>query len=184
MNLELSLNDRIDRLERAVRRAQQLSVVLGGALLVTLFVAARRPNLISQDVVRTKLLVVEDSAGRDRIVLGAPMPDRRGQVGMKILEPAGEEQFGLGLKADGSVSMGFDTKPGVGNPANRERLNMGVSPSGRGWIRFLDNETRAKMFILLDQGDNGVVQFLDWTADKRITVKEQGFKGQREFEWK
>jgi hypothetical protein len=184
MTAELELHARIDRLERAVRRSYQLSIVLGAALLVTILVAARTTNQQTQDVVRTKLLVVEDSAGRDRIVLGAPMPDRRQQVGMQILAPGGEEQFGLGLKADGSVGMGFDTKPGVGNPANRERLNMGVTPTGRGWIRFLDNDTRAKMFVRLDDSDNGVVQYMDWTAEKRIFVKEHGFNGQREFEWK
>ena len=184
MNTDADLHTRIDRLERTVRRAHTLSIALAAALVVTLLVAAQNASNLTYDVVRTKLLVIEDSAGRNRIVLGAPMPDVRRQVGMQILDPAGQEQFGLGLKPDGAVSMGFDTKPGVGNPANRERLNMGVSPTGRGWIRFLDNDTRAKMFILLDQSDNGVVQFLDWTADKRIFVKEEGFKGQREFEWK
>ncbi len=137
---------RLARLERTVRRLHVVSSILGTTLLFTLFLAAHSPVQRS-DVVRTKLLVVEDSTGQERIVLGAPMPDGREYAGMKILDPTGQEQFGLGLKKDGSMSMGFDTKPGVGNPANRERLNMGVSSTGHGWIRFLDNDTKAKLLI-------------------------------------
>jgi hypothetical protein len=174
---------RLARLEKAARRSRLVSWILGTAFVFTLFFAARAPVQRS-DVVRTKLLVIEDSTGQERIVLGAPMPDGRGYAGMKILDPSGQEQFGLGLKRDGSVSMGFDIKPGVGNPANRERLNMGVSSTGHGWIRFLDNDTKAKVFLQVDGSETGVLQFLNWTADNRILVKEQSFNGQKEFEWK
>ncbi|MBI4502968.1 MAG: hypothetical protein HY700_17645 [Gemmatimonadetes bacterium] len=136
----------------------------------------------AQDVVRTKVLIVQDNDGRDRIVLGAPMPDGRQYVGMKILNAGGAEQFGLGLKTDGSVSMGFDTKPGVGNPANRERLNLGVSATGQGWIRYLDNQTRARMWLMLDSADTPVVQFWDWPDNQRIMVRQMAFVGETNME--
>jgi len=177
------LDRRCNRAERAARRSRLLAAAAGIGVLATWVSGAtwvRQPK--AQDVVRTKLLIIQDSEGRDRIVLGAPMPDGRQYVGMKILNAGGMEQFGLGLKADGSVSMGFDTKPGVGNPANRERLNMGVSATGQGWIRYLDNETRARMWLMLDSADTPVVQFLDWPDNRRIKVRQLGFAGETTLE--
>ncbi len=91
------------------------------------------------------------------------------------LNPDGAEQFGLGLKMDGGVTMGFDTKPGVGDERNRERLNMGVTAAEQGWIRYLDNRTRARLRLALDSADAPVVQFLNWPDDQRIIVRELGF---------
>jgi len=176
---------RVERLERAARRTRLLAATAGIALLATwLTGASRRDHTQAQGSIRTKLLVVEDAQGRDRIVLGAPLPDGRQYVGIKILNPDGAEQFGLGLKTDGSISMGFDTKPGVRNAGNRERLNMGVTTNGRGWIRYLDNQTRARMWVMLDSADAPVLQFFDWRDDQRIMVRQIGFSGEKTIEWK
>jgi hypothetical protein len=182
---DVALATRLERLERSMRRTRRFAAATGLGLLATWLTAARwhdRPEQ-PQDTIRTTLLVIEDAQGRDRIVLGAPMPDGRRYIGMKILSPEGAEQFGLGINPDGSVSMGFDTRPGVGNPANRERLNMGVTATGQGWIRYLDNETRARMFMRLDSADTPSVQFLDWPDSKRILVRQVGFSGEKSLEW-
>jgi hypothetical protein len=125
---EHDLTARLAGVERALRRTRLLAgaAVIG---LLTTWVGGAAWQAVPQDQdrVQTKLLIIQDNEGRDRIVLGAPMPDGRDYVGMKILNADGAEQFGLGLKTDGGVSMGFDTRPGVGNPGNRERLNMGVT---------------------------------------------------------
>jgi len=110
------------------------------------------------------------------------MPDARNYVGMKILDPNGAEQFGLGLQPDGGISMGFDVRPGVGNPGNRERLNLGVTPTGQGWIRYLDNDTRARLWVMLDASNRPVAQYFDWPDDQRIVVREVGFGGERTSE--
>ncbi len=80
--------------------------------------------------------------------------------------------------------MGFDTKPGVGDPRNRERLNMGVTASGQGWIRYLDNRTRARLRLGLDSADTPALQFLDWPDDQRITVRQLAFSGDSTLTWK
>ena len=176
---------RLDQLERAAGRTRFLTATVGIALVTAWLTGAKgRHESQPQASIRAKLLIIEDAQGRDRIVLGAPMPDGRQYVGMKILNPDGAEQLGLGLKADGSVSMGFDTKPGIGNPANRERLNMGVTTTGRGWIRYLDNQARARMWVTLDSADAPVLQFLDWPDDRRILVREIDFRGEKSVEWK
>ena len=69
---------RVERLERAARRTRLLAATAGIALLATwLTGASRRDHTQAQGSIRTKLLVVEDAQGRDRIVLGAPLPDGR-----------------------------------------------------------------------------------------------------------
>jgi len=176
---------RLERLDRAARRTRLLAATAGIALLTTWSAGASwHDHAQHQGSIRTKLLVVEDAEGRDRIVLGAPLPDGRQYVGMQILNPDGAEQFALGLKTDGSISMGFDTKPGVGNAGNRERLNMGVTTTGRSWIRYLDNQTRARMWVMLDSADAPVLQFLDWPNDQRIMVRQIGFSGEKTLQWK
>lgn len=176
---------RLTQLERTIRCTRILAAAAGIGFLATWLTGAAWPRAPEpQDTIRTTLLVIEDDRGRDRIVLGAPMPDGRQYVGMKILNADGAEQFGLGLKTDGSVSLGFDAKPGVGSPANRERLNMGVTATGRGWIRYLDNQTRARMWVTLDSTDTPWVQFLDWPDDHRIRVRQIGFSGEKTLEWK
>lgn len=174
---------RIEHLERAVRRMRFLASAAAIGLVGTWLVGATWPTQ-SQEVVRAKAFIVEDAQGRERIVLGAPMPDGRQYVGMKILNADGAEQFGLGLKPDGSVGMGFDTKPGVGDPRNRERLNMGVTATGQGWIRYLDNRTRARLRLVLDSSDAPVLQLLDWPDDQRILVRQLGFARDTILEWK
>ncbi len=176
---------RLERLERTTRRARVFAAAAGiGLLAAWVTGAARQQEPLRQDVIRARLLVIEDEQGRDRVVLGAPMPDGRQYTGMKILDPDGAEQFAVSLKPDGSVSMGFDTRPGVGDPRNRERLNMGVTTTGQGWIRFLDNRTRARMFVTLDSADAPWVQFLEWPDDQRILVRQIGFSGEKTLEWK
>lgn len=185
MNADFSLlATRIERLECTVRRTRLIAATAGVALVGTWLLGATPPSQGRQDVLRAKTLIVEDAHGRERIVLGAPMPDGRQYVGMKILNAEGAEQFGLGLKTDGSVSMGFDTKPGVGDPRNRERLNMGVTASGQGWIRYLDNRTRARLRLALDSADTPALQFLNWPDEQRIVVRQLGFPGDTTLEWK
>jgi len=166
---------RVAHLERAVRRLRFLASVAAIGFVATWLLGSSWAPQGRQEVLRAKTFIVEDAQGRERIVLGAPMPDGRQYVGMKILNAEGAEQFGLGLKPDGSVGMGFDTKPGVGDPRNRERLNMGVTATGQGWIRYLDNRTRARLRLVLDSADAPVLQFLDRPDDQRIIVRQLGF---------
>jgi len=71
----MSLEQRIDELERRSRRLTGVSVVLGAALaalLVSGFAAAPKDP---DGVVHAKGLVIEDAQGRPRVLLGAPFPE-------------------------------------------------------------------------------------------------------------
>ncbi len=176
-----TLSTDIAALKRQLRVQRRLFL---GALVLFAGVALAGFVPKQNDVIRAHGLVIVDSLGRERIVLGAPMPDGRDYVGMKLLNATGAEQVGLGIEPDGGVSMGFDTKPGVGNPANPERLNLGVTPTGQGWIRFLDNQTRARLFVLLDSSDAPLVRFLEWPDTTRIVERQIGARGEQTVERK
>lgn len=174
-------DSRETRLERRVREAEEKASrarILAGLSLIGLIGLAlmgiAQVGRHSSDQLRTQRLIIEDSTGRQRIVIGAPISERRPRVGMKIQNSEGAEQFGLGLDPDGSMSMGFDVKPGVGNPANRERLNLGVNPTGQGGIRFLDNQTRARMWVRLDSSGAPLVEFWRWNKHS-IAIRQVRF---------
>lgn len=177
------VSTRLAQLENSLRRSRCLTALFVAVVIATWAVGGSADDPMTLRTVRTEQVIIEDAQGRDRIVLAAPMPDGREQVGMKILDPNGAEQFGLGLTPDGSISMGFDAKPGVGNPANRERLNMGVSGDGSGWIRWLDNNTRARMFIRTDSSGTAMLQFLEWPDKEKIVVTQITAAGDTTLIW-
>lgn len=173
---ETHLKQRVKKAEKKASRARFLAgLALVGLIGFAVLGLAQVTGDFSNQL-RTQRLIIEDSTGQERIVVGAPISDRRPRVGMKILNSEGAEQFGLSLDPDGSMSMGFDVRPGIGNPANRERLNMGVTPTGQGWIRFLDNQTRARMWVRLDSTDKPLVEFWRWSEDS-IAIREIRFGG-------
>lgn len=181
----VSLAARLESLERTTRRTRLFAAATAIGLVASWLTAGAWPQgPPGQETMRTRLLIIEDAQGRDRIVFGAPMPDGREFTGMKILNPDGEEQWGLSLRPDGRVSMGFDARPGLGDPRNRERLNLGVTATGQGWIRYLDNQTRARLLLQLDSTETPVLEFLHWPDDERIRVRQLGFSGDKSLEWK
>lgn len=122
------------------------------------------------DLVKTRSLLVVDEAGTPRVIIGAPVDDKkymnfernRPMFGIAICDAKANEQIGIGVADDGSVGLGLDCKPGVGNPANRERINLGVAPDGSAMIRMLDNDTRLKtMWSTTAAGKSGLM-FVKW----------------------
>ena len=60
---------------------------------------------------------------------------------------------------------------------------MGLTATGQGWIRYLDNETKARTFIRLDSADAPQLRFLNWPDDHRVLVRQKGFAGETPLEW-
>lgn len=70
--------DPFQELQQRVRRLQLYAAVLTLASLV-LAVAALRPQ--KSAILRVRGLIIEADAGRDRILIGPPIPAARGRVG-------------------------------------------------------------------------------------------------------
>lgn len=73
------MNPEIQKLRRDVRILKLYSVVLTSAALVALLAAfrAHRPD---DQILRARGLVIVDAAGRERILIGAPIPPARNRV--------------------------------------------------------------------------------------------------------
>lgn len=164
------LRTRVEALEKRLQHARLaagLLIILGLGSVVAMKDGARAQA--RAEVIRVRAVVIVDEDGRDRVVIGAPVPDpkegkrRSSSTGIVINDPDGHERFGLGVKADGSVSMGFDAPAGVGDPRNRERLTMAVNSSGLAELRVLDNRTRMQARLSTSKAGPAHLQFLDWS---------------------
>ncbi len=163
-----SLQQRVADLERRLRRMQTVAsfaILATVGLALTAFVN-RAPT---SDILRTRQLVIEDMAGRDRIVLGAPMRDNFQRAspatGLAIRDTAGNERFGLSLNSRGDIGMGFDAPKCTSTPCNPERINIGAFADGSAEIRFLDSQTGVAARMELAEDDRVHLRFMKVTRD-------------------
>ena len=171
---------RVEALERQIQLRNRFGIAL--AVLAAL-VGTSSLGLIAQDSgnVRVRSLIVEDERGRERIVLGAPLPgDGRNtnlRSGIRINDLNGVERFGVTLFEDGRMVMGLDAPPGKGDDRNRERINLVADQDGGSYIRFLDRRTLIAGRLVLSSDNKLWLEFLDVT-DKEIVRKRLGVSGE------
>ena len=168
---------RIERLEHQVRTLKTMAA--GAAAVAVVLVLVPRPQAQqAADVLRVRQLIVEDTDGRARVVLGyldAPGNTRR--IGMRINDPKGIERFGTAFISDGGMVMGFDAPPGTGDDRNRERINIVADEKGGAHIRFLDRRTSVASRLYLDEGNRVWMSFSDFTQTPPL-VRRYGLGGE------
>lgn len=140
-------------------------------------------------VVRTRGVVIVDEQNRERVILGAPVPDspREARDGKKRINPAhgmiivdqnGYERWGVGLMDNGQMAMGFDAPPGTGDERNRERLHFIADKDGGAMIRFLNRKTSVPGWLRLGEDDQLYLEFIEVQKDKnKVVRKRQSFAG-------
>lgn len=141
-------------------------------------------------VIRTRGVIIVDEKGRERVILGSPVPDppKEGKRinaahGMIILDPEGYERFGVGLMDNGQMGMGFDAPPGKGDDRNRERLHFIADPDGGAMIRFLNRKTSVPGWIRLGEDDNLYLEFIDVQREKNKVIRKRiGMDGEKTTE--
>jgi hypothetical protein len=177
------------RLATLERQQRLFSIALAVAVLGLAATASWSVVAQAQDekTLRVRRLVIEDAAGLDRIVFGAPLMDPQGRVspstGMVINDPKGAERFAVGLFDNGRVVMGFDAPPGTGDPRNRERITLVADAAGGAYIRFLNRKTGVPGRLVLDEDDQLYLEFVD-SREGKTTIKRIGFAGERIVEAK
>ena len=183
-----TINSELEARVRVIERQLRLMQVVLTLGILALAVSAFFSGPVraqDQRALRLRTLVVEDAAGRDRIVFGAPLPDPQGRVspstGMVINDPQGVERFAVGLHENGRVVMGFDAPPGTGDPRNRERITLVADAAGGAYIRFLNRKTGVPGRLILGDDDQLYLEFLD-SRDGKTLVKRIGFSGERMIE--
>ena len=177
---------RVDRLERRVR-------LLGILMLVSMLIAVAAITLPAAhaqgqpSILRARGLIILDEQGRERVLIGAPVPNPREgtrsspSTGLVINDVAGYERFGLGLFNDNRVVMGFDAPPGTGDDRNRERINLVADATGGAYVRFLNRKIAVTGRLVLDAADQFYLEFLDF-PDGKIISRRIGFKGEQSME--
>ncbi len=142
-------------------------------------------------VIKTRSLIIVDDKGRERVIMGAPVPDPpiegRKRInpahGMIILDQQGYERFGVGLMDNGQMAMGFDALPGKGDDRNRERLHFVADPEGGAMIRFLNKKTSVPGWLKLGEDDNLYLEFIDVQKDKNKVFRRRiGMNGEQRVE--
>jgi hypothetical protein len=177
------------RLASLERRLRQFQIALLMAIVASVVGVFWSAVVQAQDgkTIRVRTLIVEDGSGRDRIVVGAPIPEPQGRAspstGIRINDQQGVERFAVGLLDNGRVVMGFDAPPGTGDPRNRERITLVADAAGGAYIRFLNRKTGVPGRLVLDEDDKLYLEFLD-TQDGKTIIKRIGFSGERIVEAK
>lgn len=141
--------------------------------------AANQAGQVSP-VIKTRSLIIVDEQGRDRVLLGAPVPDPPHQGkrispghGMIILDPQGYERFGVGLMDNGQMGMGFDAPRGTGDDRNPERLHFVADAKGGAMIRFLNRKTGVPGWLRLGEDDKLYLEFIDVQKEKNKVVRRR-----------
>ena len=170
----MSDHDRLSRLESECRRlrvAVALLAVFGVATATTLHARAQQQ---ASDILRARGLIIEDDAGRPRVVLGAPIPEKRTttRTGLKILDASGVERLGMNLLSNGSMVLGLDAPAGTGNDANKERITLVADEKGGVALTFKDRRTFVVSRMFLDSENRAWLQFSDFTQEPARTRRQ------------
>ncbi len=140
------LESQVSRLEKRLRRLQVLTF-LSIAVLVTVlsflannYFASRK----SLGVLRVKGLIVEDAAGRERILMGAPIPGQRKRrddtVGLIVLGESGADRIAIGAPMpDPQINGMIGKRTGAGAGLVFDDANG----DERGGLGVMDNDGRA-----------------------------------------
>jgi hypothetical protein len=162
----LDWQGRVTRLERLLKLAVGASVL---ALLTTLWVTLRART--AQDVLRARALIIEDARGRERVVLGAPIPDLEAgkrdsnavAVGMLILNENGLDRVVVGAPVpgprggDGKVYARISPAAGIqfNDQNGRERGGLGYMDNGRVVMGLDSDHGEGVMTFVLPDGRAG-----------------------------
>lgn len=144
--------ERIERIERRLK----LTIVAFLAALLVLFLTAWRSQTDLQENLRVRQITVIDENGRERIQIGAPLPDpiiqgkrlkRSSPIsGILLFDTKGNERSGYATSdVYGEVFLALDSEKG------QESLFL-VNPGGGGHLSVYDNSGNfARLGVLRGQ---------------------------------
>lgn len=149
-------DDRLATLERqlsTMKRWLAISALGWGSVLVM----AAAPHVMTPDVIRAKGIVVEDAAGRPRILIGSPLPSAKGRQrpdrfdGIAYLDASGKDRLTFGQLPDPMTAEGRKPRR-VGGAGILLHDRAGLE---RGGYSVLDDET-ALLTVDYPRGAEGV----------------------------
>ncbi len=171
----MKIEERLERLERTTSRWRLAFVLQSAAILTAVVVSFTHPKTVIQagdNVLHVRGLVVEDSLGRSRVLLGAPFPETHDRLrqdtrtaAMVFLDEQGHDRLSLGEETPAQ------TNGKVPQNAHRIAPGFGVTihdtqGNERGGITFLSN---GRAVIALDRPNGDA-----WAA---MVDDQNGFAG-------
>lgn len=147
---------RLQRCERWMPIAV-VSWVITIALAATMLSKEHRSGQSAFGTIRTRSLIILDAAGKERIVLAAPLPDpivdgerKKRRVGVsaaiQIKDADGTERGGIASEDDGSFMFGIDDEHG------HERAHLFYLPKEGSGV-YLQSPKGGETFSLLNPSD-------------------------------
>jgi hypothetical protein len=189
---ETDLHTRIERLEKRLKLFQVISFAAGIILAATLYVALQSQviNNISGKVLRVRGLIVEDQNGRERVLIGAPIPNVAGRkrkdemAGVLILGENGVDRVGIAAdptpdpQIKGTVRGRIGTGAGlyVNDKDGNERggFGFGVLDNNDRMVLGMDYPNAASEAITFAvSADEASMQFKDNTTMARAGLIER-----------
>jgi hypothetical protein len=169
MNLDAELSQQVRSLRRQVRVLQVGLLLLASTVLLAAMPAAR-------DVIRAKGLIIVDAQGRERILLGAPVPSVTGRKvaateSLVFRSESGADRVILGESP--SPVIGGKVYPRIGaawgmvlaGPAGDERGGMTYLDSGR--VAFaLDRPTGDAIGLMVDDKSGFAGMLINYDSGK------------------
>ena len=129
----LETNDRIERLEREVRRLQIGMLVLAVALAATCALGATQGT---PDELKLRRLAIMDAEGKERVV-ASTTPD--GIASIQHYDRDGKLRIGIGTAPDGEAGiMHVDTD-------GKKRIYASTLPDGRAFLSHFDRDEKRRI---------------------------------------
>ena len=128
--------ERIQRLERDMRRIREGMLVLAIALIATF---AWSVTQATSDELTLRRLAIVDDDGKERIV-AATRPE--GDAGISYYDTEGKLRISAGTKPEGDANVQhFD-------PHGRQRVNVGTGPGGEAALENHDEDEKKRLDAL------------------------------------
>jgi len=171
-NKKIAMEEKIHKLEKQVKALAGLSMIL--LVAVVLALVANPSKVDDKGILRVKGIIVEDSAGHERILIGAPVPAASNRVRTDISRvkaiwgPHFPKKYmewykGYNHSANGIIILddnGFD-RIAIGNPTPDPNIGKRIGPATGIEINDEQGFERTGYGVLNVDGFNRIVLGLD-----------------------
>lgn len=147
---EQEMRDRLDRLERQLRRWRRGALALAGVTALAVAGAMAQPP--AKELTVKKLRVVDD-AGKDRIVLSADPVE----ADLTFFDPSGKSRLTIDVAKDRRPVLQFS------DDANKEssRMTLGLEDEGHPALTLYDGSGRRRVTFGIGKQGGPVLRVLD-----------------------
>ena len=167
----MSVEQRLETLERAIRRWRLIGITTGGLLVVVVCLGAAGPDKKGGELVLDKL-VIRDSQGRERIVLGTS-PD--GKASVKHLDANRKVRITAVTFPDGKAEVShLDAN-------QKNRIVARTMPDGSAAVKHYDENEGLRISAFTSSFPHGEAAVLHVDPDRKVRISARTFPKSSRF---